>query len=195
MRALPRHWYCCSVVIFGAFLPLHPYIYVWVLLCYRNRPLGAGCLHIPNAWTHWVRAPSWGWAKAASSYCSLATNPALFHINLCVSVSRPCCDSRLHPTQRCVIREAVVLAGVGTVSDQVNHSQQRKAIKWGNWVLWYAVCNGIFFFLLLFKKETALTCKNALNFNLLYFQHLAADRCQPCLLLCVSSAQYVHSDW
>lgn len=107
---------------------LHPPAPIYLCLSaalLQQWAFGRGVLAHPKC----VSPPSWDWAKAASSYCSLAANPALFHVNLCVSVSRPCCDSRLHPTQRCVIREAVVLAGVGTVSDQVNRSQQRKAIK------------------------------------------------------------------
>lgn len=107
---------------------LHPPAPIYLCLSaalLQKWAFGSGVLAHPKC----VSPPSWDWAKAASSYCSLATNPALFHVNLCVSVSRPCCDSCLHPTQRCVIREAVVLAGVGTVSDQVNRSQQRKAIK------------------------------------------------------------------
>lgn len=124
------------LLLSGDFLDISPIVPIYlhppapIYLCLSAALLqkwafGRGVLAHPKC----VSPPSWDWAKAASSYCSLATNLALFHVNLCVSVLWPCCDSRLHPTQRCVIREAVVLAGVGTVSDQVNRSQQRKAIK------------------------------------------------------------------
>lgn len=84
-----------------------------------------------------------------------------------VSVSRPRCDSCLHPTQWCTIREAVGFSR-GWDSQRPSEPQSakkshkmRKSCPVIHCLQW-----NLFF---LKKKETALTCKNALNFTLLYF--------------------------